>query len=167
MAQILTYAQYLTLVYTTDKSQQAKYDFIYTDIENTYVKNILSRPTYDKVIAGTYTIVNRASMFAELKKCIAKRIEIEYINTGAAELTALGMVHRTNQFSEAASKSEIDRKIDSISAVLANYENELKKILEVVANFPEYISDKKNITSNNPYKFTAVGNKCHYGLNNY
>lgn len=157
MAQILTFTQYLTYVYTTDKSQSTKYDRIYDDIEQTYVRNLLTTPTFDKVIAGTYTINNRASMFALLKKCIAKRIEIEYINIGGAENTALGLVTRENQFSNQADRAAVDRRLSSIKAILNEYENQLIVILQVIANFPEYVTNSNPLSTDCPYDFISVG----------
>jgi hypothetical protein len=156
MAQILTFTEYLSYVFTTDKSQSNKYDMIYTDVEETYVRNLLKVPTYDKVKAGAYTVTNRASFFAVLKKCIAKKIEKTYVEIGGAENTALGLVQRTNQYSEQADRAAVERKIKSISEVLTQYENQLIDLLEVPAQFPEYVAKNQVLSSDCPYNFFSI-----------
>jgi len=153
---ILTYTEYKELIYTTDTSQEPKYNKIYEDIWQTYGRFILSEPTFLLVNAGTYNATNKAAMWALLQKCLAKKIEITYVETGGADNTALGLVQRTNEFSQPADVAAVSRRLKSTYAILAQYENQLIVLLEVVADFPEYESKCKNISSGIPYGFTSV-----------
>ena len=68
---ILTFEEFIALVDTTDKSQREKFNKIYVDVEETYIKTLLTVAVYDKIKDGTYTPTNKATFFKLLKKCTA------------------------------------------------------------------------------------------------
>lgn len=158
---ILTFEEYTTIVDTTDKTQREKFNKIYVDVEETYLREILTTPVFDKVKDGTYTATNKPTLFRLMKRCAAKKIESIFVKMGTSQLTVLGLVQRQNEYSNPSEIGQVKMKLDAIYEVLRSYENQLT---DELANITEYVSPLYPISTQAPFVISAsdsARNKYH------
>lgn len=150
---ILSFDEFIALVDTTDKSQREKYNKIYVDIEETYIKNLLTTAVYDKVKDGTYTPTTNPAFFKLLKKCTAKKIETVFIKTGSSQLTPLGLIQRNSEYSTQSEIGQVKMKLDAVFEILRSYEEQL---LDELENIEEYVSPLEPKSTQAPFRISAT-----------
>ncbi len=149
----LTFDQYLELIDTTDESQETKFNKIYTDVEQTYLKDLLTVTIFDLCLDGTYNKVYNPTLYELIQKCIAKEIETIYTKTGTSQNTALGLIQRTNDFSKPAEIGGVKMKVEAILKVQRSYENQLMSELMLL---PEYVEQFKPIKNDVKFRLSAT-----------